>query len=253
MGDKFNPIHVIIDNLKLIVDRSLDEDNPDKYFLDYYTNLRENIKKIKGTGSGITGIIELLYFSYIKKFLEKEFNLNWETDKSSVNVFCTDYNGSKFIMTSDVLIGGKNKRILPLFDKEEGKPFNYKPDVFIGIENNGTIKPIMFGEIKLSSDRDRITPLLKKFKTLKKIFPSEKPYFVLIYLESRDADTDNELMEEFLDISKDQCLLVRFIWLGPKRGWDEENYTYKGRFTNNSIQEISKIIMKKIRSVIKES
>jgi len=250
--DYFNLIDGLFENYDKIVKYAIinsKNQNPDRIFLDTYTRFREKIKHLKGTGSGFTGIPELLYFRYMKLFLEKELGVKFKREphslkdsKEQVNLFKTPYNGFELILTSDVAIGEGKHIDLDLFDYDKNKKMYIKPDIFIGIKNNATTIPIAFFELKIWIEPGKIKTLVNdRFKNLKKNFTSPEPYFVFIFLVSNDTQNYNKNCEEFLDIS-DKCLLMRFLW----DDFDNENFTYDGKFKNDSIKKIATLIKKKI-------
>lgn len=237
--DYFILIDGLFENYDKIVEYAINSKDPnlspDRIFLDTYTRFRENVKYIKGSGSGFTGIPELLYFRYIKRFLEKELGVEFQRkshslkdSKEQVNLFKALYNGFELILTSDVAIGEGKHVDLPLFNFEKNEEMYIKPDIFVGVKNNNITVPVVFFELKIWLEPGKIkTDVNDRFENLKKNFASNEPYFAFIFLASKNKIKYNENLEEFLGIS-DKCLLTRFLY----SDFDNENFTYIKRLIN---------------------
>lgn len=255
--DYFKLIDGLFENYEKIVEYAINskdlDPSPERIFLDTYTRFREKVKNKKGSGSGFTGIPELLYFQYIKRFLEKELGVEFQREphslkdsKEQVNLFKAPYNGFELILISDVLISEDKHVDLPLFNFEKNEKMYIKPDIFVGVKNKTTTIPIAFFELKIWIEPGKIkTQVNDRFKNLKKNFASNEPYYVFIFLASKDTKKYNENLEEFLSIS-DKCLLMRFLF----NDFDNENFTYIGEFKNDSIEKIATLIKKEIKKLI---
>ena len=200
----------------------------DEILIDTFTRFRENMKDRKGKAPLITGIIELLYFEYIKRYLQKvleidEFKKQQSGDpKSPVYLFSAAYKNKKIILCSDILIGEKNHIKLKLRHPETDKPLKIQPDIFIGLEDiTSEILPIAFIEIKLfTTMKDFRNNIFKRFENLKNSlnthYNTHKPYFVVINPEAYKSENFDNEIGEF------QKKFDRFLYL--KRDWDAEGW-----------------------------
>ncbi len=198
----------------------------DEILIDTFTRFRENMKEWKGKAPLITGIIELLYFEYTKRYLQKTLDIDEFTKqqsgdpKSPVYFFSAAYNNRRIILCSDILIGEKNHIKLKLRHPKTNEQLKIQPDIFIGLEDKiSEIQPIAFIEIKLyTSMKDFKNTVFKRFENLKNSlnlhYPTQKPYFVVINAEAYKSDNFDNEFEEF------QKNFDGFLYL--KRDWDAD-------------------------------
>ena len=127
-----------------LVDQALNSDQPDKVIFEIYNILtRGKIKEQKGTSAGFTGLIEFLYFQYIKRSIECKFNTTFEPIepiKPKKNYyFQADFDSKKIILSSDIELDYFKDRLPFLSDF-----YKKKPDIFIGIQKKNAFIPIAF-------------------------------------------------------------------------------------------------------------
>ncbi|MBA7529848.1 hypothetical protein ES705_22047 [subsurface metagenome] len=186
-----------------------DIEHADEIIIDTFTRFRENMKEWKGKAPLITGIIELLYFEYIKRYLQKSLEINKfrkqqsGDPKNPVYIFRSEYNDKEIILCSDIQIGEKNHIQLKLRHPDTDEPLKIQPDIFIGLEDkNSEVIPIAFIEIKLyTSMKDFREYVFKRFENLKESlklhYSAYNPYFVVINAEAYKSDSFDREFEEF--------------------------------------------------------
>lgn len=223
---KIDAITSIFD--KIIESAIENREKSDEILIDNFTRFRENMKEWKGKAPLITGIIELLYFEYIKRYIQKALKINEYVKKQSGNpkspvyLFSGDYNNKKVILCSDIQIGEESHIKLKLRNPETDKPLKIQPDIFIGIEDEASkIIPIAFIEIKLyTTMKDFHNKVFKRFENIKNSinlhYPTYKPYFIVINAEAYKSDNFDNEFEEF------QKNFDRFLYL--KRDWDADKW-----------------------------
>ncbi len=224
------------------------EDNyPDEYLISTHFAFREMLNETKGTGGGITGLSELWYFLYIKKFLERflKLKIGFETIKT-VNPkgvhhhFEANCKGNKLILSSDISIQTNFKL------KIHNKP-STKPDIFIGIKkNNMEIIPVAIFEIKLYQESaQKIEKVVNRFIEMKdalNVDNNDSPYFIFLYLQHSQYDFNKEKqdrfniqLERFKNLFGKQMLMINRI-----TKWDGEGY--KNKIEGSIYQIMEKIV-----------
>lgn len=229
----------------------------DEILIDTFSRLKENMKEWKGKAPLMTGIIELLYFEYIKRYIQKKLGINnynrYQSGdpKSPVYLFKARYNSNTIILSSDIQIGEKNHIKLKLRHPETDETIKIQPDIFIGLEDKDSkIIPIAFIEIKLYTDVKKFrNSVFKRFKDLKEslelYYPTNIPYFIVLNIE---AYKSKQFDSEFDDFQKifDQFLYMKRDW-DPSM-WDKDKKAWKTPIKGQKIHQISD----KIVALIKE-
>jgi len=223
----------------------------DEYLISTHFALREKFNRITGVGRGIVGFSELWYLLYIKKFLEKYLNIQFQVvetrNKTVHNHYEGVYKGNNLILSSDISIY-KN------FNLKIYKNTKTRPDIFIGIrKNNKKVKPIAIFEIKLYQENaKKIEEVVNRFKDMKNTLTENNivlPFSIFLYLqhseyEPKIKNAENEFNIQFKNFKnlseKSMSVINRII------KWDKEGYDNK---IEGSIYEI----MNKIISFIDES
>ncbi len=203
----------------------------DEYLISTHFAFREMLNETKGTGGGITGLSELWYFLYIKKFLERflKLKIGFETIKT-VNPrgvhhhFEANYKGNKLIFSSDISIESNFK--LKISNKSK-----IKPDIFIGIKkNNMEIIPVAIFEIKLFQRyAHNIEGVVNRFIQMKDTLNTNNrnlPFFIFLYLQhsqysfsKKKQDKFNIQLERFKNLFRKDMLMINRI-----SKWDREGY-----------------------------
>ena len=230
---------------------------PDEYLTSTHFAFREMLNETKGTGGGITGLSELWYFLYIKKFLERFLKIEFETirtysSKTVHHHYEANYKGNKLILSSDISIESNFK--LKIHNKS-----STKPDIFIGIRRNDIeIIPVAIFEIKLHQKYSKqIKGVVNRFLEMKDTLNTNNvdlPFFIFLYLQhsqyefskkSKSKKRKNELfnvqLERFKSFFGEEMLMINRI-----SKWDREGY-------ENKIEGSIHQIMDKIVSFINES
>jgi len=223
------------------------EDNyPDEYLISTHFAFRETLNETKGTGGGITGLSELWYFLYIKKFLERflKLKIGFETIKT-VNPkgvhhhFEANYKGNKLILSSDISIESNFK--LKISNKSK-----IKPDIFIGIKkNNMEIIPVAIFEIKLFQRyAHNIEDIVNRFVEMKDVLNTDNtdlPFFIFLYLQHSQyefkfnkQDRFNIQLERFKNLFGKDMLMINRI-----SKWDRE---YENKIEGSIYQIMDKIV-----------
>ncbi len=244
--DLFNePINSIIEKAFQIGIKYIDE-----YLISTHFALRETFNKITGVGRGIVGFSELWYFLYIKKFLEKYLNIQFQVvetgNKTVHHHYEGGYKGNNLILSSDISIY-KN------FNLKIYKNTKKRPDIFIGIrKNNKRVIPIAIFEIKLYQENaKKVEEVVNRFKDLKNNLTENNivlPFSIFLYLQHSEYETkiknaENEFniqFKNFNNLSEKSILVINRIIK-----WDKDGYENK---IKGSIYEI----MNKILSFIDE-
>ncbi len=223
----------------------------DEYLISTHFALREKFNKVRGVGRGIVGFSELWYFLYIKKFLEKYLNIQFqvvETKNETVhNHYEGIYKGNNLILSSDISMD-KN------FNLKIYKNTRKRPDIFIGIrKSNKRVKPIAIFEIKLyQRNVKKIEEVVNRFKHINNILTENNivlPFSIFLYLQHSEyrpfiKKAENEFniqFKNFKNLSEKSMLLINRIIR-----WDKERY-------DNKIEGSIYQIMNKIISFIDES
>jgi len=226
---------------------------PDEYLISTHFAFREMLNETKGTGGGITGLSELWYFLYIKKFLERflKLKIGFETiktvkPKANHHHYEANCKGNKLILSSDISVESNFK--LKIHNKS-----STRPDIFIGIKkNNMEIIPVAIFEIKLYQEfAHNIEEVVNRFVEMKDTLNADNidlPYFIFLYLQhsqyefnKEKQDRFNIQLERFKNKFGEKMLMINRI-----SKWDKNGY-------ENKIEGSIYQIMDKIVSFINES
>ena len=203
-----------------------EDEYPDEYLISTHFAFREILNETRGTGRGITGLSELWYFLYIKKFLERFLKIEFETIKTD-NSQTANYKGNKLILSSALSIQTNFK--LKIHNKS-----STKPDIFIGIKkNNMEIIPVAIFEIKLYQESAQdIEEVVNRFIEMKDTLNTndiDLPFFIFLYLQhsqytfsKKKQDKFNIQLERFKSLFGEDMLMLNRI-----SKWDREGYENK--------------------------
>ena len=229
-----------------IIEKAFEFENkyPDEYLISTHFAFREMLNETKGTGGGITGLSELWYFLYIKKFLERFLKIEFETIRTTTKTvhhhYETNYMGNKLFLSSDISIESNFK--LKISNKSK-----IKPDIFIGIKkNNMEIIPIAIFEIKLFQRfAHYIEGVVNRFVEMKDILKTDNmdlPFFIFLYLQhsqyefkKEKQDRFNIQLERFKNLFGKDMLMINRI-----SKWDREGY--ENKIEGSIYQIMNKII-----------
>jgi hypothetical protein len=129
-----------------IVDSAIKSHQPDKIICSTYFSLVEQIRARKGSSFPISGLIEFLYFEYVKKRLQKEFNISFKKIESEQTSFYFEskLNSMKILLTSDT----KLERINEKYDLNFLDDFLEKNPIYL-LECSKMEKFLQLGFLKL--------------------------------------------------------------------------------------------------------
>lgn len=228
-----------------------EDEYPDEYLISTHFAFREMLNETKGTGRGITGFSELWYFLYIKKYLERFLEIEFEPIKTASETVHHHYEanckGNKLVLSSDISIESNFKL------KISNNPKN-KPDIFIGIKKNTMeIIPIAIFEIKLYQESpQKVEGVVDRFIEMMNTLNANNtdlPFFIFLYLqhslyESKIKKKQNDFnvqLKRFKNLfGKDMIVINRIS------KWDNEVYENEiegsiSRIMNTIISSINEI------------
>ena len=220
---------------------------PDEYLISTHFAFREMFNETKGTGGGITGLSELWYFLYIKKFLERflKLKIGFETIKTVTpktihHHYEANYKGNKLILSSDISIESNFK--LKISNKS-----STRPDIFIGIKKkNMEIIPVAIFEIKLFQRyAHEIEGVVNQFIEMKDTLNADNrnlPFFIFLYLQHSQYDFNKEKQDRFniqLERFKNK-FGEKMLMINRISKWDGEGY--KNKIEGSIYQIMDKIV-----------
>ena len=219
--------HLFNTTINSIIEKAFEFEDKyqDEYLISTHFAFREILNETRGTGRGITGLSELWYFLYIKKFLERFLKIEFETIKTD-NSQTANYKGNKLILSSDLSIQTN-------FKLKISNNSSTRPDIFIVIKkNNMEIIPIAIFEIKLYQESaHKIEEVVNRFIEIKDVLNTDKsdlPFFIFLYLQhsqyefkfdKEKQDRYNIQLERFKNLFGKDMLMINRI-----SKWDEEGY-----------------------------